>query len=99
VRGGLAKKARELSVVSPDPERKEHVMSKFSEVFRAIVYASAASIAASLCVLLVGACVFGFHRWAEWEGGLVGVVGTVAGVVGAVIGLRIALRAPRRAAQ
>lgn len=70
-------------------------MSKSTEVLKATGYASGASIAASLGVLLVGACAFGFEvaRWAEWQGGLVGIVGTIAGVVGAVIGLKMALRA------
>lgn len=71
------------------------------EVLKAIGCAAAASMAASLGVLLIGACLFGFHfaRWAEWEGGLTGVLGTIAGVVGAVIGLRIAIGATRRPAQ
>jgi hypothetical protein len=76
-------------------------MSKSSEVLKAIAYACGASVAASLGVLLVGACVFGlqFAQWAEWQGRLVGVVGTIAGVAGAVVGLRAAFRTERRAIQ
>jgi hypothetical protein len=75
-------------------------MSKFV-VLKAIGYASGTSIAASLIVLLVGMCVFGFElaKWAEWQGRIAGVVGTIAGVAGAVIGLRIALRTERRASE
>jgi hypothetical protein len=73
-------------------------MSKSSVVLKAIGYSFGAAIAASLVVLLVGACVFGFHlnEWAEWKGGIVGAAGTIAGVAGAVIGLRLALRSERR---
>lgn len=76
-------------------------MNKESAVLKAIGYAFGASIAASLLVLLVGMCVFGFQlaEWAEWQGRIAGVVGTIAGVAGAVIGLQIALRADRRAIQ
>jgi hypothetical protein len=79
-----------------DEKRKECVMSKSSEVLKLIGYSFAASIAASLSVLLIGACVFGFRlaEWAEWEGRFVGLVGTFAGVAGAVVGLKIALRSP-----
>jgi hypothetical protein len=66
---------------------------------KAIGHAFGASVAASLAVLLIGACIFGFQldRWAKWQGGLIGVIGTIAGIAGAVIGLRIALRTERRA--
>lgn len=76
-------------------------MSKSCGVMKAIGYAFGASVAASSCVLLVGACAFGFPfaQWAEWEGRMIGVVGTIAGVVGAAIGLRMALRTERRAIQ
>ena len=76
-------------------------MNKSWGVLKAITYAFGASVAASLAVLLVGACVFGFQfaQWAEWEGRLVGVVGTIAGIAGAVIGLWIALSTERRAVQ
>jgi hypothetical protein len=74
-------------------------MSKSVGAFKAIEYALGGSVAASLGVLLIGVCLFGLQlaRWAEWEGRLVGIVGTVAGVAGAVIGLRMALRADWRA--
>jgi len=70
-------------------------MSKSCEILKAIGYAFGASVAASLSVLLVGVCLFGFRftDWAEWEGRIVGLVGTVAGVAGAVVGLKMALRA------
>lgn len=73
-------------------------MSQSFGVLKAIGFAFGGSVAASLGVLLGGACVFGFQfaQWAEWEGGLVGVIGTIAGVAGAVVGLRIALRTERR---
>ena len=76
-------------------------MSKKSAVLKAIGYAFGASIAASLILVLVGMCVFGFQlaEWAEWQGKIAGVVGTIAGVAGAVISLQIALRAERRAIQ
>jgi hypothetical protein len=76
-------------------------MSKSSGVLKAIGYAFGASVAASLIVLLVGMCVFGVElaKWAEWQGRIAGVVGTLAGVAGAGIGLRIALRTQRRASQ
>jgi hypothetical protein len=74
-------------------------VSEFSRVLKVIGYSLGASVAASLGVLLVGACVFGFQftEWAEWEGRFMGVVGTIAGVVGAVVGLKMALRAQQRA--
>ena len=76
-------------------------MNKKSAVLKVIGYAFGASIAASMIVLLVGMCVFGFQlaEWAEWQGRIAGVVGTIAGVAGAVIGWQIALRAERRAIQ
>lgn len=72
---------------------------RFSGVLKALGYAFGASVAASLSVLVVGACVFAFQlaQWAEWEGGLVGAVGTIAGIAGPVIGLRITLRTERTA--
>ena len=64
---------------------------------KVIGYTFAVSVAASLAALLVGACLFGFQlaHWTEWQGRLLGVVGTIAGVAGAVIGLRMALRIER----
>ena len=66
---------------------------------KVIGYPSGAAIVASLGVLLVGGCIFGFQfaEWAEWEGRIVGVVGTIAGVAGAAFGLSMALSAGRRA--
>lgn len=66
---------------------------------RIIGYPFGAAVAASIMVVFVGLCVFGFRwaDWAEWEGGVVGVIGTIAGVAGAVVGLRMASSAERRA--
>jgi glucose uptake protein GlcU len=73
-------------------------MSNSYQVLKAIEYAVGASMVASIGVLLVGACVFGFHftQWAEWEGRLVGVVAMIGGIAGAVVGLRMAFRPKRR---
>lgn len=73
-------------------------MSKSSDVVKMIAYSSGAALAVSLGVLLVGLCVFGFQlaEWAEWEGRVVGVAGTIAGVAGAVLGLWVASRRPWR---
>jgi hypothetical protein len=61
-------------------------------------YSSAGALGASLGVLLVGMVFFGFNltQWGEWEGGFVGIAGTIAGIAGAVGGLSIARRAERR---
>jgi hypothetical protein len=69
-------------------------MSNTSATLRAIEYAFGAAIVASLSVLIVARCVFGFRlaEWTEWRGGTSGIVGTIAGVVGAVVGLKLALR-------
>ncbi len=68
-----------------------------SRTVKPIEYAFVASIVASVAVLLVAACVFGFQftRWPEWQGRLVAVVETIAGVAGAAFGLLMALRAER----
>ncbi len=73
-------------------------MNKSFGLLKAIGYSFGAAIAASLIVLLVGACVFGFRlaEWSEWEGRIVGLVGTVAGIAGAVVGLKRALLAQQR---
>jgi hypothetical protein len=65
---------------------------------KAIGYTAGAAVAASLVVLLVGLLVFGadLTQWAEWEGRVVGVAGTIAGVAGAVVGLRFAMREDHR---
>lgn len=72
-------------------------MTKSSRTMKVIEYAFGASLIASLAVLLVAACLFGFQvgRWPEWQGRLVAVLETIAGVAGAVFGLRMALRAER----
>jgi hypothetical protein len=51
-----------------------------------------------LVVLLVGMLVFGpdLTQWAEEEGRVMGVAGTIAGVAGAVVGLRFAVRQDQR---
>ena len=59
-----------------------------------IGYPLGAAVAASLSVVLLGGCVFGF-QFTEWEGRFVGVVGTIAGIGGAVFGLLMALRIRR----
>jgi hypothetical protein len=66
---------------------------------KVVGYSFGTAIAASLGVLVVGACVFGFNlaEWTELEGGIVGLLGTIAGVAGAAIGLRNALIVERRA--
>jgi len=48
----------------------------------------AAAVGASL-VLLIGMLVLGtqFAHWPEWEGRIVGGVGTSAGIIGAIVGL------------
>lgn len=73
-------------------------MSKSPHVLKVIGYAFGVSIGASLAVLLAGAGVFGLQldQWTEWEGRLVGAVGTIAAIVGAVVGLWLALRAQRK---
>lgn len=65
---------------------------------KAIGYTVGAALAASLVVLLVGMLVIGsdLTQWAEWEGRVVGVAGTIAGVAGGVVGLRFAMREVRR---
>ena len=70
-----------------------------TSALRIIGYSSAAAVAASFVVLLIGMCLFGFQfaYWAEREGRVVGVVGTIAGIVGAAIGLMMGFRAERRA--
>ena len=66
-------------------------MSKSSEIGKVIACSFGAAVVASMSVLFVGACVFGFRfaEWTEWEGRWVGIVGTVAGVAGAVVGLKL----------
>jgi membrane associated rhomboid family serine protease len=92
------KEAKAAFAVAADENTQERVMANPSKTLKAIGYAAGTSLAASLGVLLLGAVLFGFpfSGWAEWEGGLVGVSGTLAGVVGAALGLRWALRDPRQ---
>jgi hypothetical protein len=64
---------------------------------RVIGYAFGAALVATLTVLLIGLATFGanVNEWAEWQGGIVGVAGTIAGVAAAALGLRRASRAER----
>ena len=73
-------------------------MNKSCGVWKVIGYSFGAAVVASLSVLLIGSCVFGFRfdEWAEWEGRFVGLLGTVAGVAGAFVGLKMALRPQSR---
>jgi hypothetical protein len=73
-------------------------MSKSCVILKAIGYGFGASVAASLMVLLLGMCVFGFElaRWAEWQGRIVGVLCAFAGLAGVSIGLRMAFRTKTR---
>lgn len=63
-----------------------------------IGYPFGAAVAASLVVLLLGMCVFGFRlsEWDEWQGRIVGVTSAVVAVAAAAFGVRIALRAAPR---
>lgn len=73
-------------------------MSESPSVWKVIGYTAAAAIAASLLVLLAGMFFFGFQLslWAEWQGRLVGVAGTIAGITGATSGFALAVREARR---
>lgn len=68
-------------------------MRRRYRILNSIEYAFVVSLLASFSVVGVGALFFGFQmgQWAEWQGILVGVFGTIAGVLGAFVGLRIAL--------
>ena len=70
-------------------------MRKRHRTLSAIEYALAVSLVASFSVVGVGGLLFGFQvgQWAEWQGILVGVTGTIAGVIGAAFGVRLALNA------
>lgn len=69
-------------------------MRKYYRTLSAIEYAFVVSLLAVFSVVGVGGLFFGFQmgQWAEWQGILVGVFGTIAGVIGAFVGLRIALK-------
>ncbi len=75
-------------------KQKQYAMGKT----KIIAYAAGAAVLASFIVLFVGLSVFGFQltSWAEWQGEVVGVVGTIAAVAGAALGLWMASRAERR---
>ena len=68
-------------------------MRKRYRTLSAIEYALVVSLVASFSVVGVGGLLFGFQlgQWAEWQGVLVGVTGTIAGVIGAAFGVRLAL--------
>lgn len=68
-------------------------MERRIQALTAIEYALVVSLLASFGVLVIGGLLFGFQasRWAEWQGILVGVIGTMAGIAGAVIGCRMAM--------
>ena len=68
-------------------------MERRIQALTAIEYALTVSLLASFGVVGIGALLFGFQasRWAEWQGILVGVSGTIAGITGAVIGCRMAM--------
>lgn len=64
-----------------------------------ISYPFAAAVAASLVILFLGLMVFGFApaQWAEWQGRIVGVFGTLAGIAGSVAGVLMASHDERHA--
>ena len=73
-------------------------MRKQYEKLEAIKYAFVCSMTASLGVVAVAGLFFGFQvsQWSEWQGGLVGVTGSIAGVAGALFGVLTALDHPSR---
>ena len=64
-------------------------MRKQNRMLEAIKYAFVGSMIASFGVLAVAGLFFGFQfsQWSEWQGVLVGMIGTIAGVAGALFGL------------
>jgi H+/Cl- antiporter ClcA len=64
----------------------------------AIKYAFVCSMIASFSVVAVAGLFFGFHlgQWSEWQGGLVGITGSIAGVAGALFGAFTAQDHPGR---
>ena len=61
-----------------------------------IKYAFVCSMIASFCVVILAGLFFGFHlsQWSDWQGGLVGITGSIAGVAGALFGVFMALDHP-----
>lgn len=68
-------------------------MRKQDRKLEAITYAFVWAMIASCSVVAVAGFFFGFQlsQWSEWQGGLVGVTGTIAGVAGALLGVFMAL--------
>ena len=64
-----------------------------------ISYPFVAAVAASLAILFLGLAVLGFApaQWAEWQGRVVGVYGTLAGIAVAVAGVLMPSHDERRA--
>ena len=64
----------------------------------AITYAFVCSILASFSVVAVAGLFFGFQisQWSEWQGRLVGVIGSMAGIAGALFGVFTVLDHPGR---
>ena len=89
----VAKYLEEISVRLSD-DRNEGTMERRVQALTAIEYALVVSLLASFGVVVIGGLLFGFQlsRWAEWQGILVGGIGTIAGVAGAVTGCRMAMR-------
>ena len=73
-------------------------MRKQDRQLEAIKYAFVFATIASFSVVAVAGLFFGFHlsQWSEWQGGLVGVTGTIAGGAGALFGVFTALNHPSR---
>ena len=73
-------------------------MRKQYRRLQAIKYAFVYSMIASFGVVAVAGLFFGLHlsQWSEWQGGLVGVTGSIAGVAGALFGVFMALDHPSR---
>jgi hypothetical protein len=59
-----------------------------------IVYPFGLAAAATCLVMLIGMALFGVEtvQWANWQGELVGNIGTIAGLAGAIAGLWMAIR-------
>jgi hypothetical protein len=66
-------------------------------LIKMIGYPVGAAVGASMLILFIGMCAFGFHlaEWSEEQGRVVGIVGTIVGIVAAIVGFRTA-RADRR---